>query len=217
MRSLERQSRAFTLIELLIVVAIIAILALIAVPNFLEAQTRAKVSRVKADMRSVAVGVEAYLVDNNKIPVNLSAAMAGDPQANRGGLPLFWCMSTPIAYLTTLDIRDPFSPDLRRSYTQPRDPQWSTSAFLVMVNIEHFRTQEYPDGNYRGAPPAMYCLLSQGPDYARGPRPDGTPGAHADYARAPLVPGDTWFHTSRYDPTNGTVSPGDILRWPGGN
>jgi prepilin-type N-terminal cleavage/methylation domain-containing protein len=49
---------AFTLIELLIVVAIIAILAAIAVPNFLEAQVRAKVSRIKADFRSVATGLE---------------------------------------------------------------------------------------------------------------------------------------------------------------
>jgi type II secretion system protein G len=62
--------KAFTLIELLIVVAIIAILAAIAVPNFLEAQTRSKVSRTKADMRSVATALEAYEIDYNKYPMD---------------------------------------------------------------------------------------------------------------------------------------------------
>ena len=56
-------SRAFTLIELLIVVAIIAILAVIAVPNFLEAQTRSKVSRVRADHFALATALEAYRVN----------------------------------------------------------------------------------------------------------------------------------------------------------
>lgn len=61
--------KGFTLIELLIVVAIIAILAAIAVPNFLEAQVRAKVSRVKNDQRSLATALETYYVDNNTYPL----------------------------------------------------------------------------------------------------------------------------------------------------
>jgi prepilin-type N-terminal cleavage/methylation domain-containing protein len=69
--------KGFTLIDLLIVVAIIAILALIAIPNFLEAQTRSKVSRAKADLRSLAVALEAYAVDNMSVP----------PDGNDGGSP----------------------------------------------------------------------------------------------------------------------------------
>ena len=81
---------AFTLIELLIVVAIIAILAAIAVPNFLEAQIRAKVSRSKTDIRSIATAFEAYRVDSNNYPPF---------SLQRGGLV---SLTTPIAYISSV-------------------------------------------------------------------------------------------------------------------
>ena len=75
-----KKLRGFTLIELLIVVAIIAILAAIAVPNFLEAQTRSKVSRVRSDQRSMATAIETYYVDNNEYP---AMAIEGSNAADR--------------------------------------------------------------------------------------------------------------------------------------
>jgi len=63
-----RKKEGFTLIELLIVVAIIGILAGIAIPNFLGARTKAKVSRAFADMRTIGNAIEAYAVDNGEYP-----------------------------------------------------------------------------------------------------------------------------------------------------
>jgi prepilin-type N-terminal cleavage/methylation domain-containing protein len=89
--------KAFTLIELLIVVAIIAILAAIAVPNFLEAQTRAKVTRSIANCRNTATAVEAYRIDNK------GATPANSPSywwVYRAGY--YIALSTPVAYMTTV-------------------------------------------------------------------------------------------------------------------
>src|SRR5678815_2336258 len=60
--------RGFTLIELLIVVGIISVLAAIAVPNFLEAQTRSKTARAQHDLKTMATALEAYYLDYNQYP-----------------------------------------------------------------------------------------------------------------------------------------------------
>ena len=89
------RAHAFTLIELLIVVAIIAILAAIAVPNFLDAQVRSKVSRVYSDMRSLKLGLEAYMVDNNS---HAPTDFITDEYKS-------WSqITTPIAYVTSIPV-----------------------------------------------------------------------------------------------------------------
>jgi len=65
----QRTTRAFTLIELLIVIAIVLILISIALPNFLAAQTRAHVARVEADLRTLATGIEFFRTEHSHYPV----------------------------------------------------------------------------------------------------------------------------------------------------
>ena len=61
-------SRAFTLVEPLVVVAVVAILTAVAIPNLLEAQTRARISLVCSDLRMLCTGREAYMTDHQDYP-----------------------------------------------------------------------------------------------------------------------------------------------------
>jgi prepilin-type N-terminal cleavage/methylation domain-containing protein len=65
-RKFSRGPAGFTLVEIMIVVAIIALLAAIAVPGFLRARKRSQASRIINDLRLIDSAVDQYAIENNK-------------------------------------------------------------------------------------------------------------------------------------------------------
>lgn len=213
---MKNRFSGFTLIELLIVVAIIAILAAIAVPNFLEAQTRAKVSRVKSDLRTMGTAIEMYTIDYNKQPLDYNVSKGGDPSltdktagsvisgilhpgVRLGDGSIRAGLTTPVAYITNCWVEDPFvgksggNMDFdQQVYTY--NPFWKGSLWGRTADSwmnATYRTNNYVEhyGTYR--------LGSIGPD--RDVYNDTT--------------GKTAVKMSRvYDASNGTLSWGNIWR-----
>jgi prepilin-type N-terminal cleavage/methylation domain-containing protein len=224
-RPMKRQA-AFTLIELLIVVAIIAILAAIAVPNFLEAQTRSKVSRTKTDMRTTSTALESYFVDNNAYPNCHFHGVAVDPApygtGSPGGFQILERLSTPVAYMASVLITDPFQIRGRTSANTAQgqlgqasnpesvlgsDPVYRMNSYIYQSFNSFQRYTLPPDGFSNPTQPRQsrsWILHSAGPDGIY----QNLGGVIAN-DRLPQLPFTVGLI---YDPTNGTVSFGSIYR-----
>lgn len=187
-------NQAFTLIELLIVVAILSLLAAIALPNFLEAQTRAKLSRAKVDMRTAATAMEAYALDYMQYPITDRYVIEEQRWAQ---------LTTPVAYITSTCV-DPFGDNVDLSncnLPSNGNPQLHCYDMLRFRDragdppIEHLPIlQQYMA---RGLARPGWYAASQGPDGTVG-----APGFYDSKNTAGLV----------YDASNGTISVGDIFR-----
>ena len=204
--------KGFTLIELLIVVAIIAILAAIAVPNFLEAQVRSKVSRVKTDQRSLATGIEAYYVDNNQYPVS---ARTGRLPANIGNVNSFLLNPGTLAAISSFSAQQAAAPKIM-TLTTP-------IAYITSYFTDPFADTKAATFGYF-ADTNGWILWSPGPDTDQAQNDDlgGSNAVETVYTSNMSQPsatlivgantGSTPNEAYTYDPTNGTVSPGDVWR-----
>ncbi len=213
MRMYPVRPSAFTLIELLIVVAIIAILAAIAVPNFLEAQTRARVSRTENDLRSIALAAESYYIDNNGYPTSYNRSPLPGSTLSQADRRL---LTTPIAYMTEIPI------DIFRKVA-------GGSATLYYI----LSTAGYPPNAVEGTnlynthPRTAFMTFSIGPDVTSNCGGYRTlkkvirneslplPNMGTDPNTGAYIAGTGAADGMRYDPTNGTVSWGDIFRFAG--
>jgi prepilin-type N-terminal cleavage/methylation domain-containing protein len=70
---LNRKHAGFTLVEIMIVVAIIALLAAIAVPGFLRARKRSQASKILNDLRMIDAAVDQYAIETNRTTGNTVA------------------------------------------------------------------------------------------------------------------------------------------------
>jgi prepilin-type N-terminal cleavage/methylation domain-containing protein len=204
--------RAFTLIELLIVVAIIAILAAIAVPNFMEAQMRAKIAREKTDLRTLALAMSAYQVDNDDWCIGPQDGPAPTWQnyIPRTSPTNWWNwlgysvefgqwfhLTTPIPYLASVP-HDTF----KRLYNE----QWGIwEDYYRMWNFAN----KQPSGQW-GCPSTYYAKINGIAVLMAGVGPDCVEDVSDGTAWGIPVGRGASSGLMIYDPTNGTMSSGDI-------
>lgn len=220
--------KGFTLIELLIVVAIIGILAAIAVPNFLNAQIRAKVARAKAEMRNLATALESYYVDNEIYMTGemhaAQGSLGGDHLTDNAGNTItpnigadWLSLTSPISYVSSI----PFDP-----FDNAGKPSPNTA--VIVANDANWCVGRY---DYNTNQSDSWILSSN------GPWGEPVPGVSIGTFPKKLQPGQSiivsrvvetdylsankgpiWFNEPYegyqylYDPSNGTTSVGIIVR-----
>lgn len=232
---------AFSLVEIIIVVAILGILALASLPRLMDAQMRAKIARVQTDMRTMAFALEVYCVDRGQYPIYYNADDGGDFGSNVPEEVTFlpYLITTPVAYVSRLLI-DPFSVQqnedagyignsngrkftyfYRRTYDGKSWPKadWFgpggtpeyTSAFFNIANHINMAFDSYNHMGWyfdesRTSTGVKYVVGTAGPSLyfatmQRSQEPQYGSIRHPEYPDL------------RYDPTNGTLDHGNILRF----
>jgi len=217
----------FTLIELLFVVATIAILAAIAVPNFLEAQTRSKLARFRVDLSVISLGLNRYYADHGSYPPNhpevtsyLTTALDSPIMAEG------YTTAPATAKMTWHEVNGFSSHDQEAAYKMVKLPPLyynSRQLNLLSTPVAYLESGIPVDvfGTYKTLRPTYLNSYDLFANDKRTTYP-GLWGSHVTSATLVVMTGmgpDGEINAEHplngpwvsYDATNGTVSDGDII------
>ncbi len=183
---------AFTLIELLIVIAIMLILISIALPSFLSSQIRAKVAKANADMRALATAIEFFRTEHSTYPIGTD-----NPDAVPVEVKEHFITHGPYAFYT---FRTVFSGNGAETLGFPSVPNGTPVgvvpglttpvAYMKTVPTDPFTTLPgfltYSYREDRAKPLEGWVLTSFGPDMDEFTNPGGSGGGPG--TRTPFLP-----------------------------
>ncbi len=208
----------FTLIELLIVIAIILILISIALPNFLEAQVRAKITNAMGEMRSIESAISAYYQDWKRYPQDgfeLTGISGYYPEEN----PRIWVqLTSPIKYFSTIP-QDEFHSAYKDTNNLQRSEKHQTYRYYAAWwRCEALGGTPVPKSEKcTKAPTYETDFLGKWIIWSPGPNRVHDFGEWAMYKpwfQAGYAPEVTKAKSAPvYSATNGTVSSGDLVKW----
>lgn len=206
--------QGFTIIEIVICIALIGLLTAIAIPNHLRAKMSTDISTAKADLQTLKLGLESYKLDLGAYPwMSPTASCNASGATGSISIPTLERLTTPISYLSsTAPFYDPFEAD--RAYEGPTlesveiavsDSQKDLFKHYFYNARNLVDTSTWGQSAPQDVDPYWYFLESAGPDKHH----------HYMWQIMNQMTTDTAVNRATlsktiYDPTNGAVSRGSI-------